>query len=84
MKSIIKFVKTSLENNRVTKLNQDGDTRYISVEGLGNIHLRHGVLDSITIEFVPEVADIVWVNTINFVDREIEDWYRKTEANLIK
>ena len=84
MNSIIKFVKTALENNRVTKLNQDGDTRYISVDGLGNIYLRHGELDSITIEFVSEVASIVWVNTINFVDREIEDWYRKTEANLIK
>lgn len=84
MNNIIKFVKTALENNRVTKLNQDGDTRYIIVEGLGNIHLRHGALDSITIEFVPEVASLVWVDTINFVDREIEDWYRKTEANLIK
>lgn len=84
MNSIIKFVKTALENNRVTKLNQDGDTRYISVDGLGNIYLRHGALDSITIEFVSEVASIVWVDTINFVDREIEDWYRKTEANLIK
>ena len=84
MNNIIKFVKTALENNRVMKLNQEGDTRYINVEGLGNIHLRHGALDSITIEFVPEVASIVWVDTINFVDREIEDWYRKTEANLIK
>lgn len=84
MNNIIKFVRTALDNNRVTKLNLEDDTRYISVEGLGNIYLRHGSLDSITIEFVPEVASLVWVDTINFVDREIEDWYRKTEANLIK